>query len=125
MKTLVRLFAISALLLHQVATADVVDSGWANVSWASQFTPSVGSPAFGQVAGFVVRYGPMSRIYTAAVNVRDPTAKGATITGLMPGTWYFVVTAIDYAGNESQPSYEVSKTIDPPPPPVQPVGTKP
>lgn len=40
----------------------------------------------------------------------------ATVTGIVDGTWYFVVTAYDNYGNESGYSNEITDTFDTTPP---------
>jgi hypothetical protein len=59
------------------------------------------------VSGYVVRYGSTSGAYSVALNVHTNTT--ATVTGLIEGvTYYFVVTAYNAAGLQSDPSNEVS-----------------
>lgn len=62
------------------------------------------------VAGYRVRYGTASNVYSATVQVNDPSQRQTTLT-LAPGTYYFVMIALDSAGNETARSNEVSKTI--------------
>lgn len=49
--------------------------------------------------------------YGTAVAVVSRTSTSAVIDNLQSGTHYFVITAVDGAGNESVRSDEVSKTI--------------
>lgn len=59
------------------------------------------------LAGYYVYYGSASGQYTQKTNVGNVTHY--TLPGLVAGqTYYFVVTASDQAGRESQPSDEVS-----------------
>ena len=59
------------------------------------------------LARYYVYYGSASGQYTEKINVGNVT--NYTLPGLVPGqTYYFVVTASDQAGRESQPSGEVS-----------------
>lgn len=74
-------------------------AGVAKLSW----TPSVGA------AGFNVYYGTLSGSYSHTINVG--MVPSYSVDGLVPGTYYFVVTAYDSLGNESAYSSEVSKTI--------------
>lgn len=59
------------------------------------------------VAGFIVSYGTQSGVYTNSIGAG--TATQLQITGLVSGTtYYFVVQSYDSAGNNSDPSSEVS-----------------
>lgn len=49
--------------------------------------------------------------YGAPVTIVSRTTTSAVVDNLQPGTYYFVITAVDAAGNESVRSDEVSKTI--------------
>lgn len=57
---------------------------------------------------YVVRYGTASNQYTMSLVV---PASPATVTGLTSGTWYFKIYTIDVAGNESEGSVELNKTV--------------
>jgi chitodextrinase len=48
---------------------------------------------------------------TAANRIAQPTGTSYTNTGLIPGTYYFLVTAEDAAGNVGPPSNEASATV--------------
>jgi hypothetical protein len=67
------------------------------------------------LAGYNVYYGSDSGRYTAVLNLDNVTF--ATVDGLAGGvTYYFVVTATDWFGNESEPTQEVSYTVPLPAP---------
>ncbi|WDT78943.1 MAG: fibronectin type III domain-containing protein [Candidatus Manganitrophus sp.] len=76
-------------------------AGDAILSW----TPNTDS----DLAGYKVYYGTVSRRYGAPITVGNQTAY--TVTGLGLGTYYFVLSAYDAAGNESAFSNEISKTF--------------
>lgn len=79
------------------------------ISWTPTTTRADGTP-LGDLAGYRINYGTASGIYSMSQSVAA-TASSATITALTSGqTWYFVVIAIDAAGNASAPSVEVSKS---------------
>jgi len=62
------------------------------------------------LAGYNVYYGTSSGRYSACVNVGNVTSY--KIDNLTQGkTYYFIVTALDKAGNESADSAEVSATL--------------
>ena len=86
--------------------------GAATVSWDIPTSNADGSPLT-DLDGFNVHYGPASRSYTRLEVVNDETLSSVVIEDLEPGTWFFAVTAFDRAGNESAPSSEVSKVVNP------------
>lgn len=63
-----------------------------------------------------VYYGTQSGTYTQEATLPDPNDCNYTVTGLAPGTWYFVATSVNTAGVESVYSNETSKVILPPAP---------
>jgi hypothetical protein len=84
--------------------------GSATLTWIAPLTNDDGTPIAG-LAGFKVHYGTSSHHYTNTINVRNPAATTYKVTGLLAGTYYFVVTAYNTSGVESAPSNEVFKTI--------------
>jgi len=54
-----------------------------------------------------------SQSYSSVIDVDDADTTVLTIDDLEPGNWFFAVTAIDLAGNESTFSFEVSKVVNP------------
>ncbi len=69
-----------------------------------------GAPV-GALSGFRIYYGKTSGVYTGSILVSGGGATSGTVTGLGAGTWYFTVSAVDPAGNESTFGYELSKTL--------------
>ena len=61
------------------------------------------------LAGYKVYYGLAPGNYGVAINLGNQTT--CTVTGLAVGTYYFVVTAYNTSGLESDASNEVSATI--------------
>lgn len=78
------------------------------VTWNAVTTNSDASP-ISDLAGYKVKYGTTSGVYTTTVDVGNTTTH--SFVGMTSGTYYFVVTAYDYSGNESSPSSEVIKTV--------------
>jgi hypothetical protein len=87
-----------------------IQLGTATVSWDTPTTNADGSNLT-DLDGFYVHYGRASGNYTRTEPVNDEMATSVLIEDLEPGTWYFVVTAFDLAGNESAVSIEVSKAV--------------
>ncbi|MBT1071869.1 fibronectin type III domain-containing protein [Pelotalea chapellei] len=61
------------------------------------------------VVGYKIHYGNQPGQYSATVTVDKVTT--ATVPGLTPGNYYFVLTAFDANGNESGYSQEISAVI--------------
>lgn len=98
------------------------DTGTATLTWDGPTTNAdVGSTPLDDLAGYRVYMSTIAGQYDRANDrVADITAGSSngggtgittTVSGLAPGTYYFVVTAHDGAGNESVDTSEVSKTI--------------
>ena len=86
--------------------------GSATISWDKPTTNADGS-LLTDLAGFRVHYGESPQTYGAFVAIDDGNTTTAEIDGLAVGTWYFAVTAVDQAGNQSAFSTEVSKAVLP------------
>ena len=80
------------------------------MSWVAPTERTDGSPLT-DLAGFRVYYGVDARNRVAVAEVRDPALSSARIAGLLPGTWYFAVSAVDSQGVESELAGPVTKTI--------------
>lgn len=81
------------------------------MSWEPPTTNADGTELT-DLAGFKIYYGKASGTYTEVKDVNTPLATEDTIEGLTEGTYYFVATAYDTKGNESNYSNEVSKIIN-------------
>ena len=91
------LFAILALTQESASAVRSVSLQW-------ELSPSPG------VAGYYIYYGTESGVYPQRLTLDDVGM--ATIPGLEEGvTYYFVVTAFDESGDESEPSNEVPYTV--------------
>lgn len=88
-------FVVAMMCVAQVYAVDV------KLAWDANTETNL--------AGYKVYWGTTSRSYGPPVNAGNQTAY--TVTGLLPGTYYFAVTAIDSEGNESGYSIEVSITL--------------
>jgi Domain of unknown function (DUF4082)/Fibronectin type III domain len=74
------------------------------------------------LAGYRIRYGPVPGVHPTSIDVGNQTTY--TVSGLSPGTHYFVVLAYNTSGLQSPLSNEVSVTLTAlPPPPTNPLLT--
>jgi hypothetical protein len=74
-------------------------------------TENVDGTPLTSLAGYRIYYGTESRSYTEVVAVASPAATSYSVV-LPSGTYYFAMTAIDAAGNESSYSNEVVKIVN-------------
>lgn len=83
------------------STRDAVagSTGAVTIVWAPPSHNEDGSP-LDDLAGFRIRYGASAERLTAEVAVQNPDATNYLLEGLMPGPYYFIVSAIDYDGQE-------------------------
>lgn len=84
--------------------------GTASLTWNAPLTMADGSPVVG-LAGYKVYFGQTSGSYTQSAPVVGAANTALVIQNLTAGTWYFAVTSVDTAGNESEKSSQVSKTF--------------
>lgn len=93
-----------------VVVPQTAHSGTATLSWSPPTERADGSP-IGDLAGYEVLYGQVSRNYDTVIELNNPGLTRYMIENLGPGTWFFAVKAVTTDGLESAPSREVSKTI--------------
>ena len=84
--------------------------GSATLSWQAPTTRTDGSPLT-NLAGYRIRYGTSSGNYPNLVGIPNGGLTSAVIENLPPSTYYFVISAYDTTGAESDNSSPVSKTI--------------
>jgi hypothetical protein len=95
-------------------TLTVTGGGVATLTWDAPTTNTDGSPLnpATDLTTYRIYYGTASQTYTQTVNVTNPGTATITKTlNLSPGTYYFVVTTVNTAGQESSYSNEAVKTI--------------
>lgn len=90
------------------ATPFQTGSGTAALDWDAPTTNVDGTPLT-DLAGYRIHIGASSGTYTSSINVGNVTAY--SMNNLVPGTYYFVVTAYNTNGIESSYSNEADKTI--------------
>lgn len=82
-------------------------TGSATLSWSAPIMKADGTTR-ANVAWYRVLYGRASGAYTQSLAA---SASPVIVPNLAAGTWFFAVTAVDAAGNESETSYEISKAV--------------
>jgi hypothetical protein len=87
-------------------------SGSVSLSWVAPTSRSDGTPiSVSELSGYTVHYGSEPGSYTNSVGIDDPFATSLTVTDLPVGTYYFVLTAEDSNGLESDYSGVVTKQV--------------
>jgi hypothetical protein len=84
--------------------------GSATLTWSIP-TERTDGTRLENLAGFHVYYGQTSRDYANKITVKNPSVSSYLVDNLSQGDWYFVVTAFDKEGLESNPSNEGSKSF--------------
>ncbi len=84
--------------------------GSATLNWLPPTTRSDGSPLT-NLAGYRIRYGTAMGSYPNLVTIQNPGLTSAVVSDLQPATYYFVMSAYDALGLESNLTTPVSKTI--------------
>ncbi len=92
-----------------VNAAPVV-TGSVTLSWTPPTARTDGT-ALTNLAGYVIHYGTAPSAFTSTISVNTAGVASYTVDNLSSGTYYFVVSAVDSTGQESQFSNAVSKTI--------------
>jgi hypothetical protein len=85
-------------------------TGSAVVSWVAPTTNTNGTPLT-NLAGFRIYYGTSSTSLTQSTTVNNVAARSATISPLVPSTWYFKVRAINTSQVESSDSNIAAKSV--------------
>ena len=80
------------------------------LSWSAP-TLNTNGTILNDLAGYYINYGTSATALSQTVTVTGATSTTYTVANLVPGTYYFSVTAYSSAGTESAPSPTVSKTI--------------
>jgi hypothetical protein len=85
-------------------------SGNVSLSWEAP-TENTNGTALQNLGGYVIRYGSVSRQYTAEITISNPGLTRYVVESLPAGTYYFSMTATTTSGVQSSPSAEASTTI--------------
>ncbi len=87
-----------------------VAGGSAELSWEAPTENEDGSPLT-DLAGYKIYWGTQPDEYTNSVTIDNPAVLTYVLENLVPATYYFVATAFNAEGSESDPSEMVSVTI--------------
>ncbi len=86
--------------------------GSVSLSWVAPTSRSDGTPiSVSELSGYTVHYGSAPGSYTSSIGVEDPFTTSLTVTDLPEGTYYFVLTAEDTNGQQSDYSGVVTKQV--------------
>jgi hypothetical protein len=98
---------LPAFTIQVVAVA----TGSATLSWVPPTTREDGTVLGTALAGYRLYWGTSPGSYGNTVTLNGTGLTSYTISNLTPATWYFVATAFDSQGTESQYSVMAQKTI--------------
>ncbi|HJR69542.1 MAG TPA: putative Ig domain-containing protein [Gammaproteobacteria bacterium] len=102
--------ALTASLPAFAVTVQAVATGSAMLSWTPPTTNTDGSPLT-NLAGYKIYWGTQQGTYPNSVTLNNPGLATYVVEGLVPGTYFFVATAVNTLGAESSFSGVASKTI--------------
>jgi len=91
-------------------TVQAVAVGSATLSWTPPTQNTDGSP-LSNLAGYRIYWGPALGTYPNSVTLNNPGLTTYVVGNLVPGTYFFVATALNDVGVESTFSAVASKTI--------------
>lgn len=100
---------VSELPAYSIAV-EQTSLGSATLSWVAPTRRDDGT-ALTNLAGYRIRYGTSPGSYPNQLQIPNPGITTVVVENLPPGTYYFVATAYDSNGVESEYSGVVSKTV--------------
>lgn len=86
------------------------EPGTATLFWRAPTARTNGAP-LSNLGGYKILYGRMSGIYDYEIVLSNPGIVAFVVENLMPGNWYFTMTAYDSQGLESTASNEVVRAV--------------
>ncbi|HTX05402.1 MAG TPA: fibronectin type III domain-containing protein [Steroidobacteraceae bacterium] len=93
------------------SSAPTASTNAVTINWTPP-TENVNDTPLTNLAGYNIHYGTTSGNYTQTITVSNPGIATYVVQNLSPGTYYFVVAAVNSAGTESPPSSQVSATVN-------------
>lgn len=102
--------AASTSLLPFSITVAAMTTGSVTLRWTAPSTNADGS-MLDDLSGYIVKWGLAPDALTQSETVDDANTETHALSGLQPGTYYFVVVAVDQAGNQSANSNVFSAII--------------
>lgn len=85
-------------------------NGSVTLAWQAPTENTDGSPLT-NLQSYKIHYGTQSGHYSATISVNNSSLTRYVVENLVPGTYFFAITAVSANGAESDPSAEASKTI--------------
>lgn len=85
-------------------------SGSATISWEAP-TQRTDGTALTDLAGYTIHYGRMPGVYDYQIDINTPGIMTYVVENLVPGDWYFAMTAYDSDGMVSDLSNEAERHI--------------
>jgi hypothetical protein len=85
-------------------------TGAATLSWVAP-TERTDGTALTDLAGYTIHYGRLSGVYDYQIDINTPGVVTYLVENLVPGEWYFAVTAYDSGGLTSDYSNEAYRQI--------------
>lgn len=85
-------------------------TGSATLSWEAP-TERTDGTALTDLAGYRIHYGRMTGVYDYQIDINTPGIATYVVENLVPGDWFFAVTAYDTSGLESDFSNEATRQI--------------
>jgi hypothetical protein len=93
-----------------VVNREAGGTGSVTLSWQAPTAREDGSPLT-DLSGYYIHYGRMSETYDYEIQIDNPGVLTYVVENLSSGTWYFVASAYDSAGVESNFSNEASYPV--------------
>lgn len=102
--------AVNTSLLPFSITVAAITTGSVTLHWTAPSTNADGS-MLNDLSGYIVSWELAPDALTLSETVDDPNTETHGLSGLLPGTYYFAVVAVDHAGNKSANSNVFSAIV--------------